>query len=43
LLKNSSNKNFTIRELIDFEWDPVLQNDFVKTDILNKDQSSCNH
>ncbi len=43
LLKNNPTENFTIRELKDFEWNPVLQNDFVKTDILNKNKSTCNH
>jgi acetolactate decarboxylase len=42
LLNGDPDKNFTIQELSDFEWDPVFQNDFVKTDILNKDQSNCN-
>ena len=41
LLKNNPSENFTVRELDDFVWNPVLQNDFVKTDILNKNTSSC--
>jgi acetolactate decarboxylase len=42
LLKNKPSEIYTIRELKDFEWSPLLQNDFVKTDILNKNKPNCN-
>lgn len=32
---------FEVRELEGFEWRPVLKNDFLKTDILNKDKPRC--
>lgn len=43
LLKTNPAKNFTVKEISAFEWNPVLQNDFVKTDILNKSQTNCIH
>lgn len=42
LLLSNPSENFTIREVTDFKWDPVLQNDFVKTDVINKNISICN-
>lgn len=41
LLHADPNANFTVTEVTDFKWKPVLRNDFVKTDILNKDKSKC--
>jgi len=29
------------KEKDDFKWEPVLENEFVKTDILNKNKSKC--
>jgi len=43
LLQTDSKSNFTVTELSDFEWEPVLKNDFIKTDILNKDTQKCSH
>lgn len=42
LLKNNPSENFTIKEISDFKWNPILKNDFIKTDILNKNKSNCN-
>lgn len=42
LLKTNPAENFTVKEISDFEWNPVLQNDFTKTDILNKNKPACN-
>ena len=42
LLSSNPKDNFTVIELSDFEWKPVLKNDFTKTDILNKDKAKCN-
>ncbi len=41
LLSTDPNENFDIEILDSFSWNPVLRNDFVKTDILNKDAGSC--
>lgn len=41
LLQTDPKTNFTVTELSDFEWNPVLKNDAVKTDILNKDSEKC--
>lgn len=43
LLKNDPQKHFTIKEITDFKWKPKLQNNFIKTDILNKNKSKCSH
>ncbi|MAU14976.1 MAG: hypothetical protein CMH46_05490 [Muricauda sp.] len=42
LLSTDPGKNFTVSETTDFKWSPVLKNDFIKTDILNKDKEKCN-
>lgn len=41
LLSTSAKDNFTINEVLDFEWNPILQSDFTKTDILNKNKNKC--
>lgn len=41
LLRTDPKTNFTVAELSDFEWEPVFKNDFVKTDVLNKDIQKC--
>jgi len=41
LLQTDSKDNFTVTELSDFKWKPVLNNYFVKTDILNKATERC--
>lgn len=38
LLTSNPKDNFRITEVTDFKWNPVLKNDFVKTDILNKNK-----
>jgi acetolactate decarboxylase len=43
LLQTDPKTNFTVTELSDFEWNPVLKNDLVKTDILNKYTDKCSH
>jgi formylmethanofuran dehydrogenase subunit E len=30
------NKNFTAKEIKDYNWNPLLKSDFIKTDIINK-------
>ncbi len=41
LLSENPKDNFTVVELADFEWNPTLKNDFIKTDILNKNKANC--
>jgi len=41
LLSTDPKDNFTVTEINDFKWNPVLKNDHIKTDILNKDKSTC--
>jgi len=41
LLSTEANDNFIVSELVNFKWNPVLKNDFIKTDILNKNKSKC--
>lgn len=43
LFKNSATDIFMIHELSDFKWNPLLKNDFSKTDILNKNKENCEH
>jgi len=42
LLSENPKKNFSVIEITDFTWKPVLKNDYIKTDILNKNKSNCN-
>ncbi len=42
LLTSNPKDNFTVTEINDFIWQPILKNKFVKTDILNKDKLKCN-
>jgi len=42
LLSENPKDNFTVIEITDFEWKPILKNDYIKTDILNKNKSICN-
>lgn len=42
LLSENPKDNFTVLEIADFEWKPVLKGDYIKTDILNKNRSTCN-
>ena len=41
LLSTDSIDNFTLTEVTDFKWSPVLKNDYIKTDILNKNKTKC--
>lgn len=41
LLSSDPADNFIISEIAHFEWKPILKNDFVKTDILNKNTAKC--
>lgn len=43
LFQADAKKIFSVQKISDFDWDPVLKNDFVKTDVLNKHASSCTH
>lgn len=42
LLTSNPKDIFTVTQITDFEWKPVLKNDYIKTDILNKNKSNCN-
>ncbi len=41
LLTTDPKKNFEVRPVVDFEWKPVLKNDYLKTDVLNKNKAKC--
>jgi acetolactate decarboxylase len=41
LLVSNPNKTFVIEEIKNFNWQPVLQNTFLKTDVLNKKMLNC--
>ncbi|SHF24147.1 acetolactate decarboxylase [Arenibacter palladensis] len=41
LLSTDPKDNFTLTEITDFKWSPVLKNDYIKTDILNKNKTKC--
>jgi len=41
LLESEAADIFTVSELKAFEWNPVLNNQFVKTDVLNRDAQVC--
>ncbi len=41
LLQTDPKSNFTVSDLTDFQWEPILKNDFNKTDILNKNTQKC--
>lgn len=40
-LKSDSKTLFTITEMTDFQWNPNLKNDYLKTDIINKNAQKC--
>jgi len=42
LLKTNPKDNYIITEITDFKWQPVLKNDFLKTDVINKNKPQCN-
>lgn len=41
LLNGEASDLFDIKKLDDFIWQPKLKNDFIKTDIINKDATTC--
>ncbi len=42
LLLINPKENFLVTEVTDFKWEPILKNDYIKTDILNKNKPNCN-
>lgn len=42
LLSTNPKDNFSVTEITNFEWNPVLKNNYIKTDILNKNKPKCN-
>lgn len=42
LQKNTPQNMFEIKKVLNFTWSPILKNDFIKTDILNKNTDNCN-
>ena len=43
LLSSEASDLFELIEVYDFQWNPILKNDFLKTDVLNKNQFPCNN
>jgi acetolactate decarboxylase len=41
LFENAPSNLFKVEKLTNFEWNPILKNDFTKTDILNKTADNC--
>ena len=41
LLTTDPKNNFTVTEITNFKWNPVLKTDYLKTDILNKNKAKC--
>lgn len=41
LLSTNPQDNFVVTEITAFKWNPVLKNDFIKSDILNKNKPKC--
>jgi acetolactate decarboxylase len=41
LLNSNPQDIFIVEEITDFIWRPVLQNTFIKTDVLNKQKQNC--
>jgi acetolactate decarboxylase len=41
LLASNPKNIFIIDEILNFNWNPVLKNTFIKTDILNKQKPNC--
>lgn len=42
LIQSDPIKLFTVKEIQNFEWNPKTNNDYVKTDIINKHLPDCN-
>lgn len=41
LIQSDPTKLFTVKEISNFEWSPKTKNDYLKTDILNKNLPNC--
>jgi len=41
LLSSNPEEIFTVTKITNFEWKPILKNDYLKTDILNKNKGDC--
>lgn len=41
LLALDPSSTFIVERIVNFQWNPVLSNTFIKTDVLNKNQSPC--
>jgi len=41
LLQSDPGELFTVKEIPNFEWHPKEKNDYIKTDVLNKDVPEC--
>ncbi|WP_448522222.1 formylmethanofuran dehydrogenase subunit E family protein [Schleiferia thermophila] len=41
LIQSDPTKLFTVKEIPNFEWNPKTKNDYLKTDILNKNLPDC--
>jgi acetolactate decarboxylase len=41
LLASSPQQIFVVEEIVNFIWQPLLQNTFIKTDVLNKQKNKC--
>lgn len=41
LIHSDPTKLFTVKEISNFQWNPKTKNDYLKTDILNKDLPDC--
>ncbi len=41
LFTTVTNANFIVTEISDFKWNPVLKSDYIKTDILIKNNEKC--
>ena len=41
LLAENPKDNFTVTEITGFNWNPILKNNYTKTDVLNKNTKNC--
>lgn len=41
LIQSDPTKLFTVKEILNFQWNPKIKNDYLKTDILNKNLPDC--
>lgn len=41
LLSSNAQNNFTVTTITNFKWRPILKNDYLKTDIINKNKPNC--